>query len=113
LRPYSPGGMLIALASARQGPTLATSSIHRLGLGLPGYLILFATPAFATQRQLRSRRPLSPPVFLQISTNFTSTPGIPSPPRALKHARIEGHSSVERRDFTTDAACRLLALYAQ
>ena len=29
-----------------------TSSIHRLGRGLPGYLILFAPHAFEPQRQL-------------------------------------------------------------
>ena len=32
-----------------------TTSIHRLQRGLPGYLILFATHAFASQRQLRAR----------------------------------------------------------
>ncbi len=45
--------------------------------GLPGYLILFAPHAFAPQRQYLSRKSPSPPVFLLISTNFTSTPGIP------------------------------------
>src|ERR1035441_292640 len=51
--------------------------MHRLGRGLPGYLILFATHAFVSQRQLRSRKPSTPPVFLLISTHFTATPGIP------------------------------------
>jgi hypothetical protein len=32
-----------------------TSSIHRLGRGLPGYLILFAPHAFAPQRQYWAR----------------------------------------------------------
>ncbi len=54
-----------------------TPSTHRLRRGLPGYLILFAPHAFASQRQLLSRRPPSPPVFHLISTNFTSTPSIP------------------------------------
>src|SRR5947209_19418396 len=54
-----------------------TSSTHRLQRGLPGYLILFAPHAFAPQRQYRSREPPSPPVFFPISTNFTSTLGIP------------------------------------
>ena len=54
-----------------------TASIHRLQRGLPGYLILFATHAFAPQRQKRASEPLSPLVFFQISTNFTSTLGIP------------------------------------
>jgi hypothetical protein len=70
LRPYSPGGVLNALASARQGSIPATPSTHRLGPGLPGYLIPFAPLAFAPQRQFRSRMPPSPPVFLQISTHF-------------------------------------------
>ena len=51
--------------------------MHRLGRGLPGYLILFATHAFVPQRQLWSRKPFTPPVFLLISTHFTATPGIP------------------------------------
>src|SRR5690554_7491687 len=43
-----------------------TASRHRLRRGLPGYLILFATHAFAPQRQCQSRRPPSPLVFLPI-----------------------------------------------
>ena len=54
-----------------------TASIHRLRRGLPGYLILFAPHAFAPQRQLRASEPPSPLVFFPISTNFTSTLGIP------------------------------------
>src|SRR5437868_14275165 len=54
-----------------------TPSKHRLGRGIPGYLILFATHAFVSQRQLWSRKPSTPPVFLLISTHFTATPGIP------------------------------------
>ncbi len=69
--------MLIALASAQEGSIPPTPSIHRLQLGLPGYLILFAPLAFAPQRQNQSREPPSPPVFLPISTHFTATLGIP------------------------------------
>src|SRR2546430_17117673 len=65
--------MLIALAAARSDWVPITPSIHRLGLGLPGYLILFAPLAFAPQRQLWSSAPLSPQVFLLISTHFTAT----------------------------------------
>ncbi len=54
-----------------------TSSYHRLQRGLPGYLILFAPHAFVPQRQLETREPPSPLVFLQISTHFTATPEIP------------------------------------
>ena len=55
----------------------ASSSIHRLGRGLPGYLILFAPHAFEPQRQSSSSKPPSPLVFLPISTHFTATLGIP------------------------------------
>src|ERR1700735_3727282 len=61
-----------------------TSSTHRLQRGLPGYLILFAPHAFAPQRQLQTRSPPSPLVFLQISTHFTATLGIPLSSSALK-----------------------------
>ncbi len=60
MRPYSPGGVLNALATAPQGSKPATPSTHRLRRGLPGYLILFAPHAFASQRQSLSRRPPSP-----------------------------------------------------
>ena len=79
-----PGGMLIALAAALKGGNPPTLSIHRLRRGLPGYLILFAPHAFEPQRQLQTREPLSPPVFLHISTHFTATHGIPLSPSALK-----------------------------
>ncbi len=79
----TPGGTLNALAPARQGPTPTTPSVHRLQRGLPGYLILFAPHTFAPQRQLLSRWPPSPLVFLHISTHFTATRGIPPPSPAL------------------------------
>ncbi len=91
------------LTSTPQGSIPVTSSTHRLQRGLPGYLILFATHAFASQRQLLSRWPPSPQVFLPISTNFTSTPGIPPPPPTLKHRSITCTSSVEPRAFTYDS----------
>ena len=105
--------MLIALASARSDWVPITPSIHSLGLGLPGYLILFAPLAFAPQRQLWSSEPLSPQVFLPISTHFTATPGIPLTSPGLKTLSIEGSSGVELQDFTTDLRVRLRALYAQ
>ena len=55
LRPYSPGGVLNALAAALRGGNPLTLSTHRLRRGLPGYLILFAPHAFAPQRQLQTR----------------------------------------------------------
>ncbi len=89
------------------------ASIHRLRRGLPGYLILFAPHAFEHERQLRARKPLSPLVFLLISTNFTSTPGILLPSPALKTARFGCISRVEPWAFTTDLTARLRSLYAQ
>ncbi|KAF4530867.1 hypothetical protein B566_EDAN018907 [Ephemera danica] len=83
LRPYSPGGILNALATAPRVKPPAPS-IHRLRRGLPGYLILFDPHAFAPQRQYCARWPPSPLMFLQISTDFTPTPGIPPPSHKLK-----------------------------
>ncbi len=79
-----PGGVLNALAAALKGLTPLTLSTHRLRRGLPGYLILFAPHAFAPQRQLQTREPPSPLVFLHISTHFTATRGIPLSSSALK-----------------------------
>src|SRR6266446_8282983 len=85
-------------------------STHRLGPGLPGYLIPFAPLAFAPQRQKRSSTPLSPPAFLLISTHFTAPPEVPHTPTSLELASIKGTSAVKLRDFTTDLASRLRAL---
>ena len=90
-----------------------TSSAHRLQRGLPGYLILFAPHAFAHQRQSWTRSPPSPPVFFPISTNFTSTLGIPRPSFTLKPGRIKRSPQVKPRNFTPDCESRLRALYAQ
>src|SRR5688572_32296215 len=105
--------MLNALTSLPQGSIPATTSIHRLRRGLPGYLILFAPHAFAPQRQYPPRSPPSPLVFLPISTNFTSTPGIPRSSLVLKLCSFGCTSLVEPRDFTSDLQSRLRALYAQ
>ncbi len=112
MRPYFPGGALNALAPAQKGSIPSTPSAHRLQRGLPGYLILFAPHAFASQRQYRSREPPSPPVFFPISTNFTSTPGIPLSSPVLKPTSFKCSSSVEPRAFTSDLIGRLHALYA-
>src|SRR5690606_35089747 len=113
LRPYSPGGALNALATAREPWKAPTPSAQRLRRGLPGYLILFAPHAFAPQRQDWPSKPPSPPVFLLISAPFTATPGIPLAPTSLKPARIRRRPTVEPWAFTADAAGRLRALYAQ
>ena len=90
-----------------------TPSLHRLRLGLPGSLIPFATLAFASERQEQPRRPLSPLVFLPISTHFTTTPGIPPSSAALKFGSIERPLLVEPGAFTSNLPNRLHALYAQ
>ena len=85
-------------------------STHRLGLGLPGYLIPFATLAFVPQRQKRSSIPLSPPAFLPISTHFTAPPEVPYAPISLKTYSFEGTSLVELEAFTLDLYTRLRTL---
>ena len=82
--------------SLRHGTlTDPTPSTHSLGRGLPGYLILFAPHAFAPQRQSKPRRPPSPQTFLQISTHFTATPGIPPSPVRLKLYSFQGSPTVK------------------
>ena len=90
-----------------------TPSIHRLRRGLPGYLILFAPHALAPQRQLQSRKPPSPLVFLLISMHFTATLGIPLPSPALKPCSFKCSSRVKPWHFTSDLLGRLRTLYAQ
>ena len=90
-----------------------TPSIHRLQRGLPGYLILFAPHAFVPQRQLQSRKPPSPLVFLLISMHFTATLGIPLSSPALKSTSIRCSPQVKPGDFTSDLINRLRTLYAQ
>ena len=85
-------------------------SAHRLGPGLPGYLIPFAPLAFAPQRQKVSSTSLSPPAFLPISTHFTAPPEVPHAPTPLEVASIGGGLPVGPKDFTTDLATRLRAL---
>ncbi len=74
---------------------------------------MFAPHTFAPQRQYRASEPPSPLVFLQISTNFTSTLGIPLTSLELKTRSFEGGSRVEPWDFTPNFLIRLRALYAQ
>ena len=90
-----------------------TPSNHRLRRGLPGYLILFAPHAFAPQRQYQSSEPPSPLVFFRISTNFTSTLGIPLTSPGFKRCSLKGSSGVELQAFTSNLQSRLRALYAQ
>jgi hypothetical protein len=93
--------------------TPPTPSVHRLPRGLPGYLIPFAPHAFAHVRQYDARVPLSPLVFLPISTHSTTTPGILHPSHRLKSDSFQRPLLVKPRDFTPDLSDRLRALYAQ
>src|SRR5262249_17569297 len=79
-------------------------SAHRLGPGLPGYLIPFAPLAFAPQRQRGSSRPLSPPAFLPISTHFTAPPEVPPAPTLLQTTRFQGPGPVKPNAFTPDGS---------
>ena len=90
-----------------------TPSVHRLRLGLPGYLILFAPLAFAPQRQKWASEPLSPLVFLPISTDFTLTPGIPLASPILQPGSYLPHALVEPEHFRQSLPGRLRALYTQ
>ena len=86
------------------------SSIHRLGRGLPGYLILFDPHAFVPQRQLHFSELPSQSVFCDISKHFTATCHIPPTSSVLKSISINGSSEVELRAFTTDLINRLRTL---
>src|ERR1044071_660237 len=105
--------MFNAFATPQKGSIPFTANTHRLRLGLPGYLILFAPLAFVPQRQDLSRDSPSPLVFLSISTHFTATPRIPVPPPDLKPNSIQGSFRVELGDFTSDLPHHLRTLYAQ
>jgi hypothetical protein len=94
-------------------PKPRTPSTHRLGRGLPGYLILFAPHAFVPQRQFLSSHPPTQLVFLVISTHFTATPRILVASPGLKTSSIKGSSPVKPRAFTTDLLARLHTLYTQ
>ena len=98
---------------ARRGSILRTPSGHRLRLGLPGYLILFAPLAFAPQRQILARTLPSPLVFLRISTHFTTPPGILCPSLVLKFRSFQRPCLVKPGTVTPNVLARLRALYAQ
>ncbi len=79
-----------------------TPSTHRLRRGLPGYLILFAPHAFASQRQCSSSgrlRHRCSSRYLRISPLHR---GIPPPSPRLKPRSIECTSRVEPWAFTSD-----------
>ena len=87
-----------------------TSSNHRLGRGLPGYLILFATHAFVPQRRSSFRQLPPQSVFRGISMHFTATCPIPLPSATSKAPSIIGSPRVEPAGFTADLKARLRTL---
>ena len=89
---------------------LLPTSAHRLQPGLPGYLIPFAPLAFVPQRQLSPSVPLSPPVFLPISTHFTAPLAVPLTPGILKPCSFKRSATVELWHFTSDLQSRLRTL---
>ena len=86
------------------------SSIHRLGRGLPGYLILFDPHAFVPQCQYMCSQLPSQLVFYVISKHFTATPSIPPTSSVLKFCSINGTLTVKLLYFTTDLQNRLRTL---
>ncbi len=105
--------MFNALATPQKGSIPFTANMHRLRLGLPGYLILFAPLAFVPQCQELSRDSPSPLVFHLISTHFTATPSIPVPLPTLEQSSFQCSFRVELGDFTSDLLRHLRTLYAQ
>ena len=87
--------------------------MHRLGCGLPGYLIRFATHTFAPQRHVLSSELPSQWVFLPVSTHSTATLVIPFTSPAVEPCSIQRRDGVEPRSLTSDLQDRLRALYAQ
>jgi hypothetical protein len=92
---------------------MATSSIHRLRLGLPGYLIQFAPLAFVSECQLGPSKVLSPSVFFPISTHFTAPLEIPFTSTLLKTSSFLCETEVEPQALTKDLLIHLQTLYAQ
>ncbi len=104
---HSPGGILNVLATALHESIRTVLSIHRLRLGLLGYLIPFAPLAFVSQCQCRPNRVLSPLVFFSISTHFTAPPEIPSAPTVLQLGSFHRLSRVEPWDLAADLRSHL------
>ncbi len=78
-----------------------TPSNHRLQLGLPGYLILFAPLALAPQRQYLSRELPSSSAFLQISTHSTATLVVPPSYPILYLDSFKGKAKVKPWSLTS------------
>ncbi|KAH0446447.1 hypothetical protein IEQ34_024723 [Dendrobium chrysotoxum] len=103
-------GILNALATALHGSIRTAPSIHRLRLGLLGYLIPFAPLAFVSQCQCRPSRVLSPLVFFPISTHFTAPPEFPTAAsrRSLGRVSVPSVADHPKRPATDHRLGKLL-----
>ena len=90
-----------------------TPSTHRLGRGLPGYLIRFAPHAFVSERQDTPSILPSLLAFYRVSTDFTPTHDIPDASEYLNPAGFKHGRRVKLCDFMPDLMGRLQTLYAQ
>src|ERR1044071_7656880 len=104
--------MFNALASPQKGSIPLTANMHRLGPGLPGYLIPFAPLAFVPQRQELSRDSPSPLVSGMKSSHFTARPSMSVSLPIFEPRSIQCHFKVERGDFSSNLRDRLSTLYA-
>ncbi|KAJ4699434.1 hypothetical protein OWV82_026652, partial [Melia azedarach] len=97
-------GILNALATALHGSIRTAPSIHRLRLGLLGYLIPFAPLAFVSQCQCRPSRVLSP--FGVLSESLRISPLHRKFPLPLPYSSLVVPSTacpvVEPWDLTAD-----------
>ena len=81
---------------------LPIASVHSLGRGLQGYLILFDPHAFVIDRQQDARELPSLLVFRMISVDFTPTPYVPLSSHPLKPHRFRRRHGVGPHGFTSD-----------
>ena len=88
MRSYSPGGTLNAFAPADTGLGPHLRCVHRLGLGLPGYLILFAPPAFvlsASEATQSAVFTIGVPPDIYAFYRYTWSSALPFGPRAAQY----------------------------
>eukprot|EP00831_Metopus_contortus_P079428 TRINITY_DN78_c0_g1_i9.p2 TRINITY_DN78_c0_g1~~TRINITY_DN78_c0_g1_i9.p2 ORF type:complete len:243 (+),score=-28.54 TRINITY_DN78_c0_g1_i9:474-1202(+) len=100
LRPYFPGGAFHDFSSAHQQHVVTdTPNAHCLRLGLPGYLIPFAPPAFVPHCRSCSGKLPSPQVVPRGLQDFTPTPEVRFTSPSSKTAGISQTPSRQARRF--------------
>ena len=99
--------------AAARGDVPPTPSAHRLRPGLPGYLILFAPPAFAPQRQFTAQEAAFAIGVLPDICAFHRYTGNSASPYRTRARQFGTRPGVEPRDWRSRLASRLRALYAQ